>query len=116
VFLKFANLSALFNGNEIYSKITELNNLRQTIEKLSIYANLLQNLPNLTEITRILPRIIQIIELIQSERDLIELFGQFMTDLHILTNHPVILQLSEISQMFVDFLQRYDHMSELNIN
>lgn len=34
-----------------------------------------------------------------------------MSDLHILTNERIILQLYEITQMFVDFLQRYDQMS-----
>ena len=35
-----------------------------------------------------------------------------MADLHILTNERIILQLYEITQMFVDFLQRYDNMSK----
>ena len=39
-------------------------------------------------------------------------FGQIMADLHILTNEGIILQLYEITQMFVDFLQRYDNMSK----
>ena len=35
-----------------------------------------------------------------------------MSDLHILTDERIILQLYEITQMFVDFLQRYDNMSK----
>lgn len=35
-----------------------------------------------------------------------------MADLHILTNERIILQLYEITQMFVDFLQRYDNLSK----
>ena len=33
-----------------------------------------------------------------------------MADLHILTEERIILQLYEITQIFVDFLQRYDNM------
>jgi hypothetical protein len=43
------------------------------VKQLSSYAELLNNLPNLTEIARIIPRLIQIIELVQNQRDLIQL-------------------------------------------
>ncbi|CAF2400307.1 unnamed protein product [Rotaria sp. Silwood2] len=39
-------------------------------------------------------------------------FGQILVDLHILTEERIILQLYEITQIFVDFLQRYDNMSQ----
>ncbi len=39
-------------------------------------------------------------------------FGQILSDLFILTDERIILQLYEITQMFVDFLQRYDNMSK----
>ena len=47
----------------------------------------------------------------QISLSLIFSFGQIMADLHILTNERIILQLYEITQMFVDFLQRYDNLS-----
>jgi hypothetical protein len=39
-------------------------------------------------------------------------FGQILFDLHIITEERIILQFYEITQMFVDFLQRYDNMSK----
>ncbi|CAF5064593.1 unnamed protein product, partial [Rotaria sp. Silwood1] len=39
-------------------------------------------------------------------------FGQILVDLHIITEEHIILQLYEITQMFVDFLQRYDNMTQ----
>ena len=38
--------------------------------------------------------------------------GQVLADLHILTEERIILQLYEITQIFVDFLQRYDNMGK----
>jgi hypothetical protein len=38
--------------------------------------------------------------------------GQILYDLHIITEERIILQLYEITQMFVDFLQRYDNMGK----
>lgn len=43
---------------------------------------------------------------------LIASFGQILFDLHIITEERIILQLYEITHMFVDFLQRYDNMSK----
>ena len=37
--------------------------------------------------------------------------GQMLSDLHIITGERIILQLYEITQILVDFLQRYDNMS-----
>ena len=71
--IQFGNLSQLINGNEIQTKIQQLRDLEQTVRQLSGYGTLLQNLPNMTEIARIIPRLIQIIQLVQNERDLIEL-------------------------------------------
>ncbi|CAF1365146.1 unnamed protein product [Adineta ricciae] len=108
----FGNLSQLINGDEIQNKIQQLRDLEQTVRQLSGYGTLLQNLPNMTEIARIIPRLIQIIELVQNERDLIQLAGQMLADLHVITEERIILQLYEITQMFVDFLQRYDNMTQ----
>ncbi|UJR36135.1 hypothetical protein I4U23_028869 [Adineta vaga] len=108
----FGNLSQLINGQDIRDKIQQLRDLEQTVKQLSVYGALLQNIPNMTEIVRILPRLIQIIELIQNQRDLIQLAGQMLSDLHIITEERIILQLYEITQMFVDFLQRYDNMTQ----
>ncbi|CAF1416980.1 unnamed protein product [Rotaria magnacalcarata] len=108
----FGNISELINGQDIRNKIQRLRDLEDTVKQLSSYANLLKNMPNMTEIARIIPRLIQIIELVQNQRDLIQLFGQILLDLHVLTEERIILQLYEITQMFVDFLQRYDNMTQ----
>ncbi|CAF4498656.1 unnamed protein product [Rotaria socialis] len=108
----FGNISELINGQDIRNKIQRLRDLEDTVKQLSSYANLVNNMPNMTEIARIIPRLIQIIELVQNQRDLIQLFGQILLDLHVLTEERIILQLYEITQMFVDFLQRYDNMTQ----
>ncbi|CAF0869889.1 unnamed protein product [Rotaria sordida] len=108
----FGNISQLINGQELRDKIQKLKDLENTIKQLSSYADLIKNMPNMTEIARIIPRLIQIIELVQNQRDLIQLFGQILVDLHIITEERIILQLYEITQMFVDFLQRYDNMTQ----
>ena len=38
-----------------------------------------------------------------------------LADLHIITEERIILQLYEITQMFVDFLQRYGKMSKKDV-
>ena len=52
------------------------------MKQLGSYVDLIKNLPNLTEIARIIPRLIQIIELVQNQRDLIQLYDDVLFHLH----------------------------------